>query len=61
MTATTATDTALAADLLAVVARIHRLATQRVMPLLPYARARALSVIDEHNSARLCDLAALAA
>jgi DNA-binding MarR family transcriptional regulator len=52
-------DAALAADLVGVVARIHRLATQRAMPRLPYAHARLLSVIDEHNSARLCDLAAL--
>jgi DNA-binding MarR family transcriptional regulator len=53
------TDTALAGDLVAVVANIHRLANQRVRTLLPYARARLLSAIDEHNSARLCDLAAL--
>ena len=53
------TDTALAADLLAVVARIHRLASQRVRTLLPHGRARLLSAIDEHNSARLCELAAL--
>jgi DNA-binding MarR family transcriptional regulator len=59
VTSAPATDTALAADLLAVVARINRLATQRVRTLLPDARARLLSVIDEHNSARLSDLAAL--
>jgi hypothetical protein len=53
------TGTALASDLVAVVASIHRLANQRVRTLLPYARARLLSAIDEHNSARLCDLAAL--
>jgi hypothetical protein len=40
VTAATATDTALAADRLGVVARIHRLATQRVRTLLPYARAQ---------------------
>ena len=40
VTSAPATDTALAADLLAVVARIHRLATQRVRTLLPYARAQ---------------------
>jgi DNA-binding MarR family transcriptional regulator len=54
-----AADTALAADLLAVVARIHRLATQRVRTLLPYARARLLSVIEEHGPTRISDLAAL--
>jgi DNA-binding MarR family transcriptional regulator len=59
VTAAPTTDTALAADLLAVVARIHRLASQRVRTLLPDGRARLLSAIDEHNSARLCDLAAL--
>jgi DNA-binding MarR family transcriptional regulator len=54
-----AADTALAADLLAVVARIHRLANQRVRTRLPYARARLLSVIEEHGPARISDLAAL--
>jgi DNA-binding MarR family transcriptional regulator len=54
-----ATDAALAADLLAVVARINRLANQRVRTRLPYARARLLSEIEEHGSTRICDLAAL--
>jgi DNA-binding MarR family transcriptional regulator len=53
-----ASDTALGADLLDVVARINRLANQRATTLLPYARARLLSAIDEHNSARISDLAA---
>ena len=59
MTAAPATDTALGVDLLAVAARIHRLASQRVSKLLPHGRARLLSVIDEHGPARVCDLAAL--
>jgi hypothetical protein len=54
-----AIDTALAVDLLAVAARINRLANQRVRTRLPYARARLLSVIEEHGPARVCDLAAL--
>jgi DNA-binding MarR family transcriptional regulator len=58
VTSAPATDTALAADLVAVVARIHRLATQRVRTLLPYARARLLSAIDEQGPARVSDLAA---
>jgi DNA-binding MarR family transcriptional regulator len=53
-----ATDTALRADLLAVVAGIHRLANQRVRPRLPYARARLLPAIKEHGPARVSDLAA---
>jgi DNA-binding MarR family transcriptional regulator len=59
MTAPPATDTALGVDLLEVVARIDRLANQQVRTRLPYARARLLSVIEEHGPARLCDLAAL--
>jgi DNA-binding MarR family transcriptional regulator len=58
VTAPPTTDTALAADLLSVVARIHRLANQRVRPRLPYARARLLSAIKEHGPARVSDLAA---
>jgi DNA-binding MarR family transcriptional regulator len=54
-----ATDAALAGDLLAVVARINRLANQRVRTRLPYSRARLLSAIKEHGPARISDLAAL--
>jgi DNA-binding MarR family transcriptional regulator len=53
------TDAALAADLLSVVARINRLATQRVRMQLPYAQARLLSMIEDQNAARISDLAAL--
>jgi DNA-binding MarR family transcriptional regulator len=59
MTPPPATDAALAADLLAVVARINRLATQRVRMMLPYAQARLLSVIEDQGEARISDLAAL--
>ncbi|HEV7420326.1 MAG TPA: MarR family transcriptional regulator [Mycobacterium sp.] len=59
MTPPPATDTALAADLLSVVARINRLATQRVRLQLPFAQARLLSMIDDQGAARISDLAAL--
>lgn len=54
-----ATETALAADLLSVVARLNRLATQRVKMELPYAQARLLSAIEDQGEARISDLAAL--
>lgn len=53
-----ATDTVLAADLLSVVARLNRLATQRVKMELPYAQARLLSTIEDQGAARISDLAA---
>src|SRR5829696_5664142 len=49
----------LGADLLAVVARINRLATQRVRMPLGFAQARLLSTIDDQGAARISDLAAL--
>lgn len=52
-------DTGLAAELLATVARINRLATQRVRMQLPYAQARLLSAIEDQGAARISDLAAL--
>jgi DNA-binding MarR family transcriptional regulator len=54
-----APETTLAADLLAAVARINRLATQQVRLDLPYAQARLLSTIDDRGAARISDLAAL--
>ncbi|KIU17571.1 MarR family transcriptional regulator [Mycolicibacterium llatzerense] len=54
-----ATDTTLGSDLLAVVARINRLANQRVRLPLPFAQARLLSTIDAEGRARISDLAAL--
>lgn len=49
----------LGSDLLAVVARINRLATQRVRLPLPYAQGRLLSTIEDQGEARISDLAAL--
>lgn len=59
MSSPTTTDTGLAADLLSVVARINRLATQRVTMRLPFAQARLLSTIEDQGAARISDLAAL--
>jgi DNA-binding MarR family transcriptional regulator len=58
MPSSTATGTALAADLLSVVARLNRLATQRVKLELPVAQARLLSTIEDQGAARISDLAA---
>ena len=49
----------LGADLLAVVARLNRYATQRIQMQLPAAQARLLSTIEAHGEARICDLAAV--
>ncbi|GCA97627.1 MarR family winged helix-turn-helix transcriptional regulator [Mycolicibacterium sp. NCC-Tsukiji] len=59
MTVAPATETTLASDLLAVVARINRLANQRVRLPLPFAQARLLSTIEAEGRARISDLAAL--
>ena len=56
----------LGGDLLAVVARLNRLATQRTrlatqrtrLPL-PWAQVRLLSIIEDHGEARISDLATL--
>lgn len=49
----------LGADLLAVVARLNRYATQRIQMPLPAAQARLLSTIDAQGEARICELAAV--
>src|SRR6201986_3264574 len=49
----------LGADLLAVVARLNRYATQRIQIPLPGAQARLLATIEVHGEARICDLAAV--
>jgi DNA-binding MarR family transcriptional regulator len=49
----------LGADLLAVVARLNRLATQRIHMPLPSAQARLLATIEAHGEARIGDLAAV--
>src|ERR1700751_4886843 len=46
-------------DLLAVVARLNRYATQRIQMQFPAAQARLLSTIDAQVEARICDLAAV--
>jgi DNA-binding MarR family transcriptional regulator len=53
------TGAGLGADLLAVVARLNRYATQRIHMQLPAAQARLLSTIEAHGEARICDLAAV--
>lgn len=53
------TDTALAAELLYTVARINRLASQRVRFSLPFAQARLLAAIEDQGTARISDLAEL--
>ncbi|WP_414687666.1 MarR family winged helix-turn-helix transcriptional regulator [Mycobacterium sp.] len=57
--AITDAESSLGADLLAVVARLNRLATQRIQLPLPVAQARLLSTIEAHGEARICDLAAM--
>jgi len=52
-------NTALAAELLYTVARINRLATQRINIKLPFAQARLLSAIEDQGTARISDLAEL--
>ena len=49
----------LGADLLAVVARLNRLASQRARIPLPFAQGRLLSTIEDQGAARISDLAAL--
>ncbi|WP_144209429.1 MarR family winged helix-turn-helix transcriptional regulator [Mycobacterium tilburgii] len=49
----------LGADLLAVVARLNRLGTQRFQMPLPAAQARLLATIEVHGETRIGDLAAV--
>lgn len=49
----------LGANLLAVVARLNRLATQRIQMPLPSAQARLLATIEAQGEARIGDLAAV--
>src|ERR1700733_3985865 len=58
-TANIALQQGLGADLLAVVARLNRLATQRIQMPLPSAQARLLATIEVHGEARIGDLAAV--
>lgn len=52
-------DERLGADLLSVVARLNRFATQRARLPLPWAQARLLSTIEDRGEARISDLAAI--
>jgi DNA-binding MarR family transcriptional regulator len=58
-TANTEQQQGLGADLLAVVARLNRLATQRIQMPLPAAQARLLATIEVHGETRIGDLAAV--
>ncbi len=53
------TDNQLGSELLAVVSRLNRLATQRTRLPLPWAQARLLSTIGDRGQTRISDLAAL--
>jgi DNA-binding MarR family transcriptional regulator len=53
------TEVALGVQLLAVVARLNRLANQRAGLSLPFAQARLLATIETQGEARISDLAAL--
>lgn len=57
--ATAVAGAGLGADLLAVVARLNRYATQRIQMPLPAAQARLLATIEDNGEARICDLAAV--
>ncbi len=57
--ANTEAQSGLGADLLAVVARLNRLATQRIQMPLPAAQARLLATIEAHGETRIGDLAAV--
>ena len=59
MTSTGSTSTSLGVDLLSVVARLNRLASQLIRLPLPWAQARLLSTIEDRGEARISDLAAL--
>jgi DNA-binding MarR family transcriptional regulator len=52
-------ESRLGEDLLNVVARLNRMATQRIQMPLPAAQARLLSTIENYGEARICDLAAV--
>jgi DNA-binding MarR family transcriptional regulator len=55
----TMTGEHLGAELLSVVARLNRFATQRARLPLPWAQARLLSTIEDRGEARISDLACL--
>jgi DNA-binding MarR family transcriptional regulator len=59
MSPSTSTRSPLGVELLGVVARLNRLATQRTRLPLPWAQARLLSTIEDQGPTRISDLAAL--
>ncbi|MBV8965141.1 MAG: winged helix-turn-helix transcriptional regulator [Mycobacteriaceae bacterium] len=59
MSAFASARTSLGVDLLGVVARLNRLATQRTTLPLPWAQARLLGTIEDQGLTRISDLAAL--
>jgi DNA-binding MarR family transcriptional regulator len=59
MSPTTSTRSSLGVELLGVVARLNRLATQRIRLPLPWAQARLLSTVEDQGPTRISDLAAL--
>ena len=58
-TTRTQSGSRLGEDLLSVVARLNRMATQRIQMPLTSAQARLLSTIENYGEARICDLAAI--
>lgn len=58
LSSTTDPDTGLGADLLGVVARLNRLASQRVRLALSGAQARLLAIVEDLGEARISELAA---
>jgi DNA-binding MarR family transcriptional regulator len=59
MSASTPTGASLGVDLLGVVAKLNRLATQRTGLPVPWAQARLLGTIEDQGPTRISDLAAL--
>ena len=59
MSSSTSARTSLGVDLLGVVARLNRLATQRTQLPLPWAQARLLGTVEDQGPTRISDLAAL--
>jgi len=59
MSSSPSTQASLGVDLLGVVSKLNRLATQRARLPLPWAQARLLSTINDQGPTRISDLAAL--
>lgn len=59
MSSSTSARASLGVDLLGVVARLNRLATQRTQLPLPWAQARLLGTVDDQGPTRISELAAL--